>query len=419
MKLSEIRHAQHTLRWFQRHWRVQGRRTPTRTYDFKVLARHNIPVENALDVIKEPHSKPWTDADFAPYGTVGKVLPLDENHPLYHEEPLYTFKDHNVLVEGVEQAKLLTKTVEVKAGLPAEIENRIGKTPSHPDQHTFVERLILSSVAFDLKQDRLPRLIDPKRPAYVFPRRYGVGDKRKNLLMFNRLLQLTENIFGGEIMNNRHLVRDAAISVPIKADGLNIQFEITAEMLLMAESALPKLVDVPRGLDLPNLFPLKPHISLEESNHYEMTDKFPLKPSAGKLFIHTAFLHFNADTEVKNLYDEPVTDSQFLSRSLVKSFAIAAAQARYIYGNDVEDLPEPIVIQSIHTDSVNFHFNVFQLNTLNINSEHDVRNVWWSDPMIKLYSQGDFVDSIPVLDDYNPEVFEKFLAFYSNGTTQQ
>lgn len=57
-----------------------------------------------------------------------------------------------------------------------------------------------------------------------------------------------------------------------------------------------------------------------------------LKPSAGKLFIHTAFLHFNADTEVKNLYDEPVTDSQFLSRSLVKSFAIAAAQARYIYG---------------------------------------------------------------------------------------
>lgn len=85
----------------------------------------------------------------------------------------------------------------------------------------------------------------------------------------------------------------------------------------------------------------------------------------------------------------------------------------------MEDLPEPIVIQSIHTDSVNFHFNVFQLNTLNINSEHDVRNVWWSDPMIKLYSQGDFVDSIPVLDDYNPEVFEKFLAFYSNGTTQQ
>lgn len=75
-------------------------------------------------------------------------------------------------------------------------------------------------------------------------------------------------------MNNRHVVRDAAISVPIKADGLNIQFEITAEMLLMAESALPKLVDVPRGLDLPNLFPLKPHISLEESNHYEMTDKF-------------------------------------------------------------------------------------------------------------------------------------------------
>lgn len=97
---------------------------------------------------------------FAPYGTLGKVLPLDENHPLYHEEPLYTFKDHNVLVEGVEQAKLLTKTVEVKAGLPAEIENRIGKTPSHPDQHTFVERYVCCLIKVHTKVNDLLRSND-------------------------------------------------------------------------------------------------------------------------------------------------------------------------------------------------------------------------------------------------------------------
>lgn len=46
---------------------------------------------------------------------------------------------------------------------------------------------------------------------------------------------------------------------------------------------------------------------------------------------HTAFFHFDP-SEVKNLYEEPVTESQFFSRTLVKAFAVAASRAQQLYG---------------------------------------------------------------------------------------
>jgi hypothetical protein len=55
--------------------------------------------------------------------------------------------------------------------------------------------------------------------------------------------------------------------------------------------------------------------------------------------IHTAVIHYN-ETEVKNIYETPVTEEQILGRTLLKSFAIAAAHAqqrfgvRYFYPSD-------------------------------------------------------------------------------------
>ena len=52
------------------------------------------------------------------------------------------YRDHNVLLEGLNQGKLLTKTVEIKEGLPEEIENLVGVLEL-PDQDNLVQRLIL------------------------------------------------------------------------------------------------------------------------------------------------------------------------------------------------------------------------------------------------------------------------------------
>jgi large subunit ribosomal protein L37 len=81
----------------------------------------------------------------------------------------------------------------------------------------------------------------------------------------------------------------------------------------------------------------------------------------------------------------------------------------------VKDLPEPITIQCIQTDGRLFHFAVFQLNTLNLNGIDGKKNIFWMMPRFPLFSSCMYVKGKPLLEGYNPEVFSRFLAFFSNG----
>lgn len=126
--------------------------------------------------------------------------------------------------------------------------------------------------------------------------------------------------------------------------------------------------------------------------------------------IHTIFINYDRE-EVKNLTELPVIDDQIYARSLIKSFTAAAGFARQKFGTNVKKLPEPVVVQCVQSDGQNFHFSVYQLNTLDLDNEN-VRNFWWSEPFIKLYELADYEDARPCLRGYNSEVFKKFLAFY-------
>lgn len=46
---------------------------------------------------------------------------------------------------------------------------------------------------------------------------------------------------------------------------------------------------------------------------------------------HTILLHYSP-LEVKNLFETPVTLSQFEGRALMKAFAVAASRAQSLYG---------------------------------------------------------------------------------------
>ena len=52
-----------------------------------------------------------------------RILPpqLDSSHPDWHEKPCLFYRDHNVLVEGMDQAKFFTNTVQIEDGLPNRI----------------------------------------------------------------------------------------------------------------------------------------------------------------------------------------------------------------------------------------------------------------------------------------------------------
>lgn len=46
---------------------------------------------------------------------------------------------------------------------------------------------------------------------------------------------------------------------------------------------------------------------------------------------HTVLLHYS-NLDVKNLFEEPVTNDQFESRAIIKGFTVAASRAKTVYG---------------------------------------------------------------------------------------
>lgn len=102
-----------------------------------------------------------------------KPIPLDSTHPNWHDRILLTYKDNNVLLEGLSQAKILTNTVELKDDLPKSV---VLKNIKEIDKR--VKEIILTSHLFDAEQKKLPKLKDPNRPAWNFPRVYGITQPR-------------------------------------------------------------------------------------------------------------------------------------------------------------------------------------------------------------------------------------------------
>ncbi|KAI5746187.1 hypothetical protein M8J77_000919 [Diaphorina citri] len=416
MKLTQILNAHHRSRWRKYQWRAKGWLVKKHSFAKQVLDEHNIPYESALEFVKEP--KPVISFDYAHVFNPPQ-LRKDANHPDFKPVPCFSFGDSNVLLEGLDQAKLLTNTVEVNDDLPEKILKLKEENPVSDAVHKIVQKNLYSALVYDGAQEKLPIRKDPERPAYRFPRDYGITDFRKNMLVSNKLLQLCESISPLDI-STRAVLNNARFQLTIEKDEDLVQFALRGDKVLMADSPLPSFLDNHQSasaIDLPNLYPLKPTISMEKNHFYKRDDFFPLHPNASHPHIHTALIHYN-DTEVKNSYATPVTDSQVMGRSLIKAFVMAAAQARYLYGDEVKDLPSPCTIQLVHTDARMFHFCAFQLNTLDISSTHKVRNIFWQHPLIEIASRWGYEIGRPHLSGYNPHVFDLFCAFYRNAGRQ-
>lgn len=103
---------------------------------------------------------------------------LDEKHPLYKERKCHLYGDTNVLVEGVAQAQVLTKTLVVPS-LPEKLQKIVDGIEVSPESDLYMKNAILSAHLFDAQQVKLPRPKDPLRPAWKFSREYGIEAARK------------------------------------------------------------------------------------------------------------------------------------------------------------------------------------------------------------------------------------------------
>lgn len=111
-------------------------------------------------------------------GNEPTILPEDESHPHWHQQKCHIYGNANVLLEGVQQAQVLTKTIEIK-GFPKTLEDSITKMqlPSNVDRH--VHQLIMASHVLDAEQVKLPKVKLPDRPAFNLPRDYGISHQRR------------------------------------------------------------------------------------------------------------------------------------------------------------------------------------------------------------------------------------------------
>lgn len=111
-------------------------------------------------------------------------LPLDENHPLFNEEQCHLFSESNVLVEGVPQAQVLTKTLVVK-GLPERIQQIVESTELTPETDLYMKNAILNAHLFDAEQSKLPKKKNDEKPMWNFARDYGISAARKSYVLIN------------------------------------------------------------------------------------------------------------------------------------------------------------------------------------------------------------------------------------------
>lgn len=104
---------------------------------------------------------------------VPKPILKDQTHPDWHDRVCYFHRDDNVLLLGLDQAKKITKTVEIQEGLP-----KINLPEIKKESESRIQELIMASHIFDTEQKKLPVVKDPERPAWNFPRTYGITCQR-------------------------------------------------------------------------------------------------------------------------------------------------------------------------------------------------------------------------------------------------
>ncbi|XP_066142653.1 large ribosomal subunit protein mL37 [Euwallacea fornicatus] len=405
MRVTQVLSKQHIGWHFQNHWHVQGKRKVLKTAAETVLKAKGIKIVDPNQFLKEK-------VVYERFDIIGPRGPRPQNisPPNWHDRSLFTYEDHNALLEGLNQAKVLTNTVQIQEGLP---ENYLIKDISR-ELNRKVKKVIFSAHVFDAEQQKLAKIKDPERPAFNFPRVYGITQNRVFKLLINKLLSLIETSVEPNLVRQRYLAENLYFQYPFERNGDLIQFQLVGDIVLLSEKPLSPITSVNvNEFELPNLFPIKPTVTLNETNSYILETIYPVTMQSSKHHPHTLFINFDKEY-VKNLFEEEVTEDQIFGRALLKAFTATASYAKSQFGEDVKKLPSPVTLQTVQTNGRQFHFGVFQLNTLDLDNS-EIRNIWYQTPAMSLFDKCAYVLGKPVLEGYNRTVMNHLLAFYNNN----
>ncbi|XP_054733072.1 39S ribosomal protein L37, mitochondrial [Anastrepha obliqua] len=411
MRLTNKLYAQHLGWTFKKHWIVQSKRTPRDTGAAAELKKIGVSVKDVVDL---PEHEAYCNQEKLEAINGGKTsLRDDETHPNWNLKPCHTFGNSNVLLEGMSQALLLTKSVEIPS-LPKCIRESMDGIKISGLLERKVKEAVMASHLFSADQVKLPKRRNPLRPEYNLPRDYGIPQKRRVSILINKLLSECEKFAGRNINSQRRLLGQANFKVTVPKNDDLLLFDVNVQKIITASRPL----DAIKGKydsELPDLHPIKYTISMPKQHVYIPETIYPFGGNLNGCNPHTIFVNFNNE-EVKNMHDLQINVSQFQSRNLLKAFSVAAARAKQLYGDlAYKNISRPIVVQSIQTDGRTFHFGVFQLNTLRLDNLEGPKNYWFHQNNEDLFQLCEYGSGKPTLEGYNKDVFRYICAFYSNA----
>ncbi|KAL6260383.1 hypothetical protein P5V15_007912 [Pogonomyrmex californicus] len=409
MKLTRVLYKQHIGRQIAKLWYVKRERKIPITKTEGYLSTLGIQVKDASEVACPKQIHPKLNLEFLK----PRELSFDETHPDWKAQTCLIFKDHNVLQEGFSQAQILTNTVCLPNSQNY-IQDSFPDLPEHIDD--IVKRIIYTSNIFDAHQEKLPKKKNPEKLSWVYPRDYGITNCRKMRNLSKKFVQLCESLSGPDIAQKRCVFYDGITKLNLNKESDFIQFILRSDVMIMSANLLKPIESSNSSMeiDLPNMYPLHYTIGLDETNFYKTEEMYPVSTTSPWINVHTIFVHYDPE-EVKNLTELPVTQNQIIGRTLLKTYTAAVSCARQKFGLSVKKLPEPVTVQCIQSDGKNYHFFMFQLNSLDTN-DTNTKNFWCALPPLTLYEKADYDNGKPVVKGYNQEVFRRILAFYRNGS---
>ncbi|XP_073812355.1 mitochondrial ribosomal protein L37 [Musca autumnalis] len=400
MRFTSRLYAQHLGWTFKKHWQTQGKRIPSDTGAARELEKFGINVKSPEDVVREG------------YKYVKEMFPNShKNSSQWNGQSCYVYGNDNVLLEGLPQAQRLTNTVLIP-GLPQVLQDSIANMKVQSNVERNFQFAVMNAGIFDAEQTLLPRIRNMDRPAFKYPRMFGPSYQRRNRILINKLINECEKLASTEVSTQRRIVDNPTFKVTLTNNECSLQMNLKADKIITSSKPLEPF----KGKfdsQMPDLYPTKSTISLQQENCYNTETKYPLNYEKYS-HPHTVITFFDKE-RLKNLHGSEISLAQFQSRTLLSAFTVAATRAKQLYGDtDLEALPKPIVIQSVQTDGSIFDFGVFQLNTLNIDERNHLKNYWFQGENMDLYKVCCYLKGQPRLDGCNRNVLRHIVAFYNN-----
>ncbi|UYV75124.1 MRPL37 [Cordylochernes scorpioides] len=363
------------------------------------------------------YPKPTFPEKYDPLKEILKTPPLEKM-----PKAAYFISNRTRLVEGHKQMSNLIKTVVYEGSLPPSIQSLAEDMAPHEKQ---VRELVLDATIRNGRQIKLGKVIDVTQPHIFKPTEYSVSLRvqlkqlTQNLLLFHNQRLVVQDL---SAFLSRTIIPLVTTRILVPREEQLLGFCMEQDHLLASKDPLPPVagpeeVRATESQSLMDIYPLLPTLDLKPTDIYTDSQINCELPWVNFIPLIYGYAEHQPNSYPHTAIMIHKEHSWFfptmrISRSMATCFANAATVARKLYGENVGELPQPVVTQCIHLDVHGLYLVVYQLNTLDLTSPTGVKNQAWVESTGPLYTRAKWYEG---LQDLDVAPLGKMAALLNNG----